>query len=62
MQDGLFELRVRFAADIVRVFYFFFAGNKIIVTNGFVKKTQKTPLNELNKALKYKRDYEGRLE
>ena len=60
IQDGLFELRVKFAKDIARVFYFFFAGQKIIITSGFVKKTAKTPSREINKALAYKREYEGR--
>lgn len=60
IQDGLFELRVKFATDIARVFYFFFVGQKIIVTSGFVKKTPKTPQKEIDKALAYKREYEGR--
>jgi len=58
--DGLFELRVKFATDIARVFYFFFIGQKIIVTSGFVKKTPKTPQKEIDKALTCKREYEGR--
>ena len=33
---------------------------KIVLTNGFVKKSQKTPAKELNKARKYKKDYERR--
>lgn len=60
MQNGLYELRVQFASDISRIFYFFYVGNKIILTNGFVKKTQKTPRNEIEKALQYKQDYERR--
>jgi phage-related protein len=59
---GLFELRIRFAGDITRIFYFFVVDNKIILTNGFVKKTRKTPQNEIELALEYKADYEGRLE
>jgi phage-related protein len=59
---GLFELRIKFAGDITRIFYFFFVGNKIILTNGFVKKTRKTPQSEIALALKYKADYEGRHE
>ena len=59
---GLFELRIKFAGDITRIFYFFFVGNKIILTNGFVKKTRKTPRSEITLALKYKADYEGRHE
>ena len=35
---------------------------KIILTNGFVKKSQKTPKNELDKAKKYKEDYKRRME
>ena len=58
--SGLFELRIKFAGDITRIFYFFFVDNKIVLTNGFVKKTRKTPPNEIELALKYKADYEGR--
>lgn len=58
--DGLFELRIKFASDIARVFYFFVVDNRIILTNGFVKKTMKTPKGELELARRYKADYEGR--
>ena len=58
--DGLFELRIRFSNDIAQVFYFFFVGHRIIVTNGFIKKTQKTPASELKLARKYKADFERR--
>ncbi len=58
LKDGIFELRIKFASDITRIFYFFYVGNTIVVTNGFIKKTQKTPQNELKKALRYKQDYE----
>ena len=60
LNDGLFELRIKFSSDISRIFYFFYVGNKIVVTNGFIKKTQKTPQTELVKARKYKKDYERR--
>jgi phage-related protein len=60
LKDGVFELRTQFAGDITRVFYFFFVKDKIILTNGFIKKTQKTPPDELAKALQYKADYERR--
>jgi len=60
IKDGVFELRIQFASDISRVFYFFYAGNNIILTNGFIKKTQKTPPAEIEKAIKYKADYERR--
>ncbi len=60
LSDGIFELRIKFSNDITRIFYFFYIGKKIIVTNGFIKKTQKTPSTELEKARKYKQDYERR--
>jgi len=58
--SGLFELRIKFASDITRIFYFFVVDNRIILTNGFIKKTQKTPFGEIALAMKYKADYEGR--
>jgi len=60
LKDGIFELRVKQGSDITRSFYFFITGKKIIMTNGFVKKTSKTPENEFEKAKKYKKDYESR--
>lgn len=60
MGNGLFELRIKFASDIARVFYFFMVGQKIIVTNGYIKKRQKTDRNELERAYRYKAEYEGR--
>lgn len=60
MGTGLFELRLREHDGSIRIFYFFFDGEKIILTNGFLKKTQATPKRELDKARSYKKDYEGR--
>jgi len=60
LKDGIFELRIKFASNIARIFYFFYIGKKIILTNGFIKKTRKTPSLELEKAQKYKSDYERR--
>ena len=57
---GLFELRIRFSNDVARIFYFFVVDNKIVLTNGFIKKTQKTPAGEIELANKYKADYERR--
>ena len=58
--DGIFELRVSFANDITRIFYFLWVGRRIILTNGFIKKTQKTPRNMIELAKSYKKDYENR--
>ena len=57
IEDGILELRVKHSSNIARVFYFFQVGKKIILTNGFVKKTQKTPARELKRAIEYKKDY-----
>ena len=58
--NGILELRVKQGSDISRILYFFFVGNKAILTNGFIKKTQKTPTKEMELAKKYKVDYERR--
>lgn len=58
--DGIFELRAKSGSDISRVLYFFFVGNKAVLTHGFIKKTQKTPKREKDKALKYREEYESR--
>jgi phage-related protein len=57
--DGLFEIRIQQGSDIFRIFCFFDQGKLIILTNGFQKKTQKTPKKEIEKALKIKQDYEN---
>ncbi len=57
LKDGIFELRAQVGNDISRVLYFFYVGKKVILTNGFIKKTQKTPQKEIDLALKYKNDY-----
>lgn len=43
---GLFELRLKGAEGIARVFYCTLVGKRIVMLHSFVKKTQKTPLNE----------------
>ena len=50
--DGLFEARIQLGTSIWRVFCFFDKGKLVILLNGFLKKTQKTPKKELEKALK----------
>lgn len=58
--DGIFELRTIQGDNIARCLYFFFVRDKAIVTNGFIKKQQKTPPEETDLAKKYKADYERR--
>lgn len=57
--DGLFEIRIQQGSDIFRIFCFFDEGQLIVLTNGFQKKTQKTPKNEIEKAIKIKKEYES---
>ena len=57
--DGLYEVRVKQGSDIFRIFSFFDKGKLILLANGFQKKTQKTPKQEIEKALKIKAEYEN---
>lgn len=58
--DGIFELRIKAGNDISRILYFFFFGDTAVLTNGFIKKTQKTPSGEIEKSRRYRIDYLGR--
>ena len=58
--DGLWEVRAEFGGDAFRLLGFWDAGNLIILTNGFAKKTQKTPERELALAAQRKREYLNR--
>jgi phage-related protein len=55
--DGLYEIRIQLANDIFRIFCFFDEGKLVVLANGFQKKTQKTPKQEIAKALKIKEEY-----
>jgi len=55
--NGLFELRIEWQSCIYRIFFCYDEGQIVILFNGFQKKTQKTPDNEINKALKLKKEY-----
>ena len=57
LSEGIFELRAKVGSDITRVMYFFYINKHIILTNGFIKKTQKTPAGEIEKAKKCRADY-----
>lgn len=50
IDDSLFELRIRSTGNQYRAFYCYAVGNLIYILSGFVKKTQKTPLQEIRKA------------
>jgi phage-related protein len=55
--DGILEIRVQLGRDIFRLLGFQYAKNYIVLTNGFQKKTQKTPKQEIKLAERRKREY-----
>ena len=61
LDDGIFEIRCTVGNNITRVVYFFYYERKIILTNGFAKKTQKTPTEEIKLAKKYRADFKERM-
>ncbi|HLW50034.1 MAG TPA: type II toxin-antitoxin system RelE/ParE family toxin [Sphingobacteriaceae bacterium] len=54
---GLYEARIQLGTNIWRVFCFFDGERLVILMNGFQKKTQKTPKNEIERALKIMTEY-----
>lgn len=60
VREFLDSLEPKLLAKTLRTTDFFVIGKKAILTNGFVKKSQKTPKSEKELAQKYKADYERR--
>ena len=57
IRDGLYELRVEYNSNIYRVFFIFDNDNIVVLFNGFQKKAQKTPQEEIIRAFKIKKEY-----
>ena len=57
IRDGVYELRTEYGGNIFRVFFIFDEGDIVVLFNGFQKKTQKTPKNEIEKAIRIKEAY-----
>ncbi len=55
--DGIWEVRVKLASNIYRIFSFWDKNNLVVLTHGIIKKTQKTPAKEIKLAENYKKDY-----
>ena len=55
--QGLYEARIQLGSNIWRVFCFFDEGRLVILLNGFVKKSQKTPKKEIDKAIRLMNSY-----
>jgi len=56
---GIFEIRVQQGSDIFRIFCFLDREQLVVLANGFQKKTQKTPKQEIEKALQIRKEYEN---
>ena len=54
---GLFEIRIEMDGNIYRIFCCFDEGRLVVLFNGFQKKTQKTPPQEIRKAAEIMKDY-----
>ena len=61
IDDGIFEIRCKVGNNITRVLYFFYYEGKIILANGFIKKTQKTPPEEIKLAKERRADFKERM-
>ena len=55
--DNIWECRIKHGSNIYRIFCFFYKDSVVVLTHGFIKKTQRTPKSEIKKAEKYKKDY-----
>ena len=62
LNDGIFEVRAQIGSYISRVLYFFFTGQRFVLTHGFIKKTRKTTPDEIERAKKYRTEYLSREE
>ncbi len=58
--EGIWEIRIQFGNDIFRLLGFFDGGTLLILTNGFTKKTQKTPPQEIALAVRRKQEFLAR--
>jgi putative addiction module killer protein len=57
IREGVYELRAEYESNIYRVFFCFDEGHVVILFNGFQKKTQKAPENEIKTAITLKNEY-----
>ena len=55
--NGVYEIRVEFQGNIYRIFCCFDEGQVVVLFNGFQKKSQKTPSEEIDKAVKIMNEY-----
>jgi len=54
--EEIWECRIQFGSNAYRIFCFFM-DNSVVLTHGFVKKSQRTPMNEIERAEAYRKDF-----
>ena len=57
LRDDIYELRIKTINRQIRILYFFFERRKIILTNGLIKKSERTAETEIEKAINYRKNY-----
>jgi phage-related protein len=55
--EEIWECRIQFGSNAYRLLCFFLNGSVVVLTHGFVKKSQKTPAHEIERAEAYRRDF-----
>ncbi|MEI6435982.1 MAG: type II toxin-antitoxin system RelE/ParE family toxin [Bacteroidota bacterium] len=55
--EGLFEIRIEYPSNIFRIFCCFDQDRLVVLFNGFQKKTQKTPKEEIDRAMRLRNEY-----
>ena len=57
LENNLYEIRSRQGSNIQRVIYFQIDQSQYMITHGFTKKTQKTPIKEINRGIRLRNTY-----
>ena len=57
LENGIYEIRCKVGNNISRIMFFFYYQGEIVLTNGFIKKTMKTPKREIELAKQFRKDY-----
>lgn len=55
--EDLWECRIQFGSNIMRIFCFFACDEVVVLTHGIMKKTTKLPKKEIERAEFFRRDY-----
>ncbi|MBI4655065.1 MAG: type II toxin-antitoxin system RelE/ParE family toxin [Nitrospirae bacterium] len=55
--EEIWECRIQFGSNTYRIFCFFSDNSVVVLTHGFIKKSQKTPKSEIEKAESYRKDF-----